>query len=165
MKEAIGLTVIIAAALAQTSIMPAFSIVGAHPNVVVVLLVVWTSIRGRRETLLLIPVAGFALGLLDSQPLGLAMLALAPLILMADLRELRLVESELFLAIVLTVLATLAYESTSLVTLAVTGERIGLLATVLEVLVPATIANVLFLLPIYAIVRLASPDLRRQPVF
>jgi rod shape-determining protein MreD len=165
LKEAIGLFVIIVAALAQTSIMPAFSIVGAHPNLVVVLLVVWMSIRGQREALLLIPVAGFALGLLDSQPLGLAMLALAPLILMADLRELRLVESELFLAIVLTVLATLAYESTSLVTLAVTGERIGLLATVLEVLVPATIANVLFLLPIYAIVRLASPDLRRQPVF
>ena len=165
MNGAIGLLVIIVAVLAQASILPAFSIFGAHPNLVLVLLVTWVSVRGQQEALLLIPAAGFLLGLLDSQPLGLAMLALTPLILMGDVRDLRVVESDLLLAVVLTALATLAYEGTGLVTLAVTGERLNWLATVLGVLVPATIANVLLLLPVYAVVRLASPDLRRRPAF
>ena len=164
MNTAVALLVIMIAVLAQASILPAFSIFGAHPNLIIVLLVAWTSVRGQREALLLIPAAGFLLGLLDSQPLGLAMLALAPLILLGDLRELRLVESDLLLAVVLTSVATLAYEGSGLISLAVTGERLDWFAAVLNVLVPATIANVLLLLPVYAVVRLASADLRR-PAF
>lgn len=162
MSVAVGLLVVIAAVIAQVSIMPAFSIFGVQPNLVIVLLVAWMAARGQREVLFLIPAAGFVQGLLDSQPLGLAMLALAPLILMTEVREQRLVESELLPAVVLTALATLVYEGTILVTLAVTGEHPDWLASGLDVLVPATIANVLLLLPVYGLVRLASQDLRRR---
>jgi rod shape-determining protein MreD len=159
---AAGLAAVLIAVLAQVSILPAFSIFGAQPNLVIVLLVAWMAVRGQREALLLIPVAGFAQGLLDSQPLGLAMLALAPLILMTEARELQVVESDLLPAVVLCALATLVYESTVLLTLAVTGERPDWLASVLDILVPAAIANALLLLPVYGLVRLASPDLRRR---
>lgn len=162
MNIAVGLTVIIVAVIAQASILPAFSVFGVQPNLVIVLLVAWMAVRGQREVLLLIPAAGLFHGLLDSQPLGMAMLALAPLILMTEARELQLVESDLLPAVVLCALASLVYESTILLTLAVTGERIDWLASTLDVLVPAVIANVLLLLPVYGAVRLASLDLRRQ---
>ncbi len=165
MSVAVGLLVVVAAVIAQVSILPAFSIFGVQPNLVIVLLVAWMMARGQREALLLIPAAGFAQGLLDSQPLGLAMLALAPLILMTEVRELRLVESDLLPAVVLTALATLVYETTILLTLAVSGEHLDWLASVLDVLVPAAIANALLLLPVYGLVRLASLDLRRQQAF
>ncbi len=165
MSVAVGLLIVVGAVVAQVSILPAFSIFGAQPNLVLVLLVAWMTVRGPREALLLIPAAGFVQGLLDSQPLGLVMLALAPLVLMADVRELRLVESHLLLALVLTALATLAYEGSILISLAVTGERLDWLGTALDVLVPAAIANVLLLLPVYALVRLASLDLRRRLAF
>ena len=165
MSLAIGLLIVLFAVVAQASVMPGFSIFGVQPNLVIVLLVAWMTVRGRREVLFLIPAAGFAQGLLDSQPLGLAMLALAPLILMTDVRELRLVESDLLPAVGLVALATLVFEGTVLLTLAVTGNHPDWLASVLDVLVPAAIANVLLLLPVYGLIRVASVDLRRRPAF
>ena len=165
MSYAIGLLAILIAVVAQLSIMPAFSIFGVQPNLVIVLLVAWMATRGRREALVLIPIAGFAQGLLDSQPLGLAMLALAPMTLMTNVRELRLVESDLLPAVVLTVLATLVYETVIMVTLVVTGEHPDWLASALDVLVPAAIANALLLLPVYGLIRLASMDLRPRRAF
>lgn len=165
MTLALGLFVVLVAAVAQTAILPAFSIFGVQPSLLLVILVAWMAARGRRETLVLIPVAGFVQGLLDSQPLGLAMLAFAPLTLMTDVRERRFVESDLLTAVLLTVLATLVYEAVILVTLAVRGEQLEWLASVLDVLVPTTIANVLLLLPIYGAIRLASVDLRRRPAY
>lgn len=162
---AFGLIVMFFAVIAQASAMPSFSIFGAQPNLVIVLLVAWMSVRGQREVLFLIPAAGFLQGLLDSEPLGLAMLALAPLILMSEVRERRFVESELLPAIALVVVATLVYEGTVLLTLAVTGNHPDWLASVLDVLVPAAIANALVLLPVYGLIRLASVDLRRRPAF
>jgi rod shape-determining protein MreD len=146
--------------------MPSFSIFGVQPNLVLVLLVAWLIVRPRREGLLLVPAAGLMVGLLDGQPLGLAMLALAPLVLLAELRDMRLVESDLLPAVVIAGAGTLVYEGIVLLTLAVTGEQLDWLASVLDVLVPAAIANVLLVLPIYGLMRLASMDLRtRRPAF
>jgi rod shape-determining protein MreD len=158
---AAGLAAVAFAALAQAAVLPSFSILGVEPSLVIVLLVAWMSIRGQREALFLIPAAGFVLGLLDGEPLGLAMLALAPLVLMTEVRELRLVESDLVPALVLTVAGTLVYETTILLSLAVRGEQVSWLASIVNVLVPAAIANVLLLLPVYAVIRLASLDLQR----
>ena len=165
MSYAIGLLAILIAVVAQLSIMPAFSIFGVQPNLIIVLLVAWMATRGRREALVLIPIAGFTQGLLDSQPLGLAMLALAPMTLMTNVRDLRLVESDLLPAVVLTVLATLVYETVIMVMLVVTGQHPYWLASALDVLVPAAIANALLLLPVYGLIRLASVDLRPHRAF
>ena len=165
MNGVVGLSVVMFAVLAQVAVVPAFSILGAQPDLVLVLLVAWMSVRGQRETLLLIPAAGVLQGLLDGQALGIAMLALAPLILLTEVRELRLVESDFVPALLITAVATLAYETVILVTLAVRGEHIAWLASVLDVLVPAAVANVLLLLPVYGLVRLGSVDLHRRRAF
>lgn len=165
MTIAIGLVVLAIAALAQVSVLPEFSIFGAQPNLIIAVLVAWIAVRPQREALFLIPAAGFLLGLLDSQPLGLAMLGLAPLILLTEVRQFRVVESDLLPALVLAALGTLAYETTILLTLAVRGEPIDWLASLLDVLVPAAIASVLLLVPVYGVVRLASVDLRRRPAY
>lgn len=165
MNYVIGLFAVLIAVLAQAAIIPAFSIFGIQPNLLIVFLVAWLAVRGQREALVLIPIAGFVHGLLDSQPLGLAMLALAPLTLMTDFRELRLVDSELVPAILVTMAATVVYEGTLVVTLSLRGESITWLASVTDVLVPAAIANALLLIPAYGLIRLASLDLRQRPAF
>jgi rod shape-determining protein MreD len=162
MGLAIGLVAIVFAALAQVSVLPSFSLFGVQPNLLVILLVAWMSVRGQHEALVLIPAAGLVLGLLDSEPLGLAMLGLAPLILLTEIHEMRIIASDLLPAVILVAFATLSYEITILLTLAVKGEHLDWLSSVLDVLVPAAIANVLLLLPVYGIVRLASLDLRQR---
>ena len=165
MNYAIGVFAVLVAVISQVAIMPAFSVFGVQPNLVIVLLVAWMAARGRQEALVLIPIAGFTQGLLDSQPLGLAMLALAPLTLMTDFRELRLVDSEFLPAIALTMAATVVYECTIMVTLVLTGESVTWLASVTSVLVPAAIANALLLVPVYWLIRICSLDLRQRPAF
>ncbi len=160
-----GLLIIFAAALAQAAVLPEFSVFGVQPNLLIVVLIAWMSVRGKQETLPLIAAAGFLQGLLDSQPLGLAMLALAPLVLMTEVRELKLVESDLLPAILLTVLATFAYEGTMLISLAVTGERLDWYGSVLNVLLPAAIANALLLLPVYGVLRILEPEAQPAPAF
>jgi rod shape-determining protein MreD len=162
---ALGVLVIVGAALAQVSVLPAFSIFGVQPNLVIVVLVAWLAVRGQREALVLIPVAGILVGILDSQPLGLALLALAPLGLMTEVREARPVESDLVLALVFVALATLFYEGALLLTLAVTGGRADWLGSALNVLVPAVFANVLLLLPTYALLRLTNLNFRPRPAY
>jgi rod shape-determining protein MreD len=159
---AFGLLLVLVAAMAQVAVLPSFSIFGVHPNLVIALVVAWMTVRGRRESLLLIPAAGFLLGLFDSEPLGLAMLAFSPLILFTEVREVRLVESHLLPALVITAGVTLVYEGAVLLTLAVTGERADWLASALDVLAPAAIANALLLIPIYGAVRLASVNVRQR---
>ena len=165
MKYAIGVFAVLVAAISQVAIMPAFSIFGVQPNLVIVLLVAWLAAREHLEALVLIPVAGFALGLLDSQPLGLAMLALAPLILLTDLKDLRLLDSDLLPAIALIMVAVVVYEGTIMVTLVLRGESVTWLANVTNVLVPAAIANALLLIPVYWLIRISSLDLRQRPAF
>ncbi len=165
MNYAIGMLAVLVAVISQMAIMPAFSIFGVQPNLVIVLLVAWMAARGRQEALVLIPIAGFTQGLLDSHPLGLTMLALAPLVLMTDFRELRLVDSDILPAIALTMAATVVYECTIMVTLVLTGEPVTWLASVTNVLVPAAIANALLLIPVYWLIRISSLDLRQRPAF
>ncbi len=165
MTLAAGLLAVLFAVVAQMAILPSFSIFGVQPNLVIVLLAAWMATGRQRETLLLIPAAGLLQGLLDSQPLGLAMLGLAPMILMTEMRELRLVESDLLPAVVVAGLATLVYETSILLSLAVSGERVDWLASVRDVLVPAAIANVLLLVPVYGLVRLTSLNVRRRQAF
>jgi rod shape-determining protein MreD len=161
---AAGALLVILATIAQVSIEPAFSIFGAQPNLVLVVLVAWIAVRPRGEAFVLIPLGGLMLGLYDNQPLGVALLALAPLLIMAEILDMRLVQSTLLQATLIIIVATLLYELAYLLTLAVTGESIDWLAAVWDVLVPAAIANALVLLPVYGIIRLASVE-RRRPAY
>lgn len=165
MSYIIGVLAVLTAVVSQVAIMPAFSIFGVQPNLVIAFLVGWMAVRGQREVLVLIPIAGFTLGLVDSQPLGLAMLALAPLTLLTDFRELRLVDSDLLPAIFVIMAATVVYEGTLMLTLLVRGESLAWLASIVDVLVPAAIANALLLIPVYGLIRMASLDLRQRPAF
>jgi rod shape-determining protein MreD len=162
---AIGLLLIVVAALFQVAVVPSFSIFGAHPNLLLVLLVAWFAVRDQREAFILVPLAGLALGLLDSYPLGLTMLALAPLILLSDVHDLRLVDSDFLPAVAVTAVATAAYEGVLLATLAVNGDSIGWLASVRDVIAPAIIANILLLPLLYVLVRAGSFDQRRRRAY
>lgn len=160
-----GVMLIIAATLAQAAVVPEFSIFGVQPNLLIVVLIAWMTVRGKQEALPLIVIGGVLQGLLDSEPLGLAMLALAPLILMTEVREWKLVESDLLPALLLTVLATWAYEGIMLLSLAVTGERVDWLTNLFDMLLPAAVANALLLLPIYGAMRLFRQEPPPSPAF
>lgn len=161
MRYWVAAVVLFLAALVQTSVVPQFSLLGTHPNVPLVVVVCWAIVRGQREALVVVPMAGIAVGLLDGQPLGTALLALIPVALLAELREARLVEGDFLLALVTIVVATLAYETVFLVTLRLTGETVYWWGSFSRIIVLTAIGNALLTPPLYAVTWLASADLRR----
>ena len=165
MRYYLAAALLLLTALLQTSVVPVFSLLGAHPNVVLVLVVCWAIVRGQREALVVVPMAGIALGLLDGQPVGTALLALIPVVLLAELREARIVEGDFLLALATVVVATLAYETLFLVTLRLTGETVQWWGSFSRIIVPTAIVNALLMPPLYAVMWLASADLRRVRSF
>ena len=152
---------LLAAALVQAAVMPSFPVLGAYPNLVLVLVVCWTVVRGQREGMVVVPIGGLCLGLVSSQPVGVALLAAAPVVLLAELREARLTQSDLLLAIALVLVSSLVYETVFLVILQVMGESVQWWGSFSRVILPTAIINSLFTLPLYWLVWWGSTRFRR----
>jgi len=160
-KYALAFVLMAAAALLQTSAVPAFSVLGVHPNLVLVLLVSWAMARGLREAMVVVPIGTLALGLMDGQPLGAALLAAMPIVLLTEIREARIVQGDFLLAVLLVIVSTVAYETIFLVILRLTGETVQWWGSFALVAVPAAIVNALLVPPVYGLLWLGSGDLRR----
>jgi cell shape-determining protein MreD len=161
MSYYIGIPLMVLLALVEVAFLPYFRIFGLQPNLTLVVLVAWMTVRGQEESLYLIPVAALFLGLLDGSAIGLAFLALAPVAVLHELRGVTLGEGQLPIAIAFTLLATFVYQSIYLAAFAANGQAGDILGAVLRVMVPVSLLNVVVLLPIYWIIQLFSPDVRR----
>jgi rod shape-determining protein MreD len=158
----IGLPLVLLAALIEASVLPLFRIGGLQPNLVLVLLVAWLMARGAQEAFVLIPFGGVILGLVDSAPLGTALLALAPVALLQEIRGTRLSEGGIVLTIGFVVLMTLVYNAIYLAVFALEGITGDPAQAFAGVAIPACFLNVVMLIPTYFLLSLTSNDLRRS---
>jgi rod shape-determining protein MreD len=161
MKYLLATLLLLMTALVQTSVLPAFPVFGVSPNLVLIFLVCWTVVRGEQEAMIVVPIGGLCLSFVGSQPVGVALLAATPVLLLSELAVLRLTGSDLLLTLVLVFLSSLLYESVLLVALRLEGETIGWLAAFLRVVLPTSIVSVLFTPPLYWFVWSRSEGLRR----
>jgi rod shape-determining protein MreD len=165
MKYVLAALLLLMTALVQASVMPAFPVFGVVPNLVLAMAVCWTVVRGQREAMVVVPMAGLCLGLVGSQPLGVVLLATMPIVLFAELRALRLTPSDFLLTVVIVFISSMVYEMVLLVALRLQGETVGWLAAFPRVVLPTGIVSVLFTPPLYWLVRSRSEGLRRVRAF
>src|SRR5438552_2529147 len=79
---------VIAVALAfQTAVLPRITLLGVRPDLILVLLVCWTVVRGTDEGRVVVAITAILYGMLSAEPAGFALLALAPIVPLALLRE------------------------------------------------------------------------------
>lgn len=100
---------LVAAALLQATLIPALAPVGVAPNPVLVLLLVWSGLRGTAEGLAWVFAAGLLLDALALDPLGTNGLALLPVALVAGVARRRFFRSGLVVPMALAALATIAH--------------------------------------------------------
>ena len=153
------------AALLQTSFMPAFPVFGVVPNLVLALAACWTIIRGQQEAMVVVPLAGLCLGLGASQPIGVAILAVMPILLLSEFAPLRLTPSNFLLTLALVFLSSLVYEIVLLVALLAQGETVGWLSAFTRAVLPTAIVSVLFTPPLYWLIWSRSEGLRRARAY
>ena len=162
MSYYIGLPLLLLVALVEAAVLPVFRVAGVQPNLTLLLLVAWMVVRGQEEVLYLIPAAGIFLGLVASAPIGAALIALAPVALLHELRGIHLGEGQLLIVVTFAILATLLYDLVYVLVHAAAGSLGPLDGVVLDVVLPSVVVNTIVIVPVYALVLLASQDIRRS---
>ena len=76
------------AAVLAASMAPYARVLGVTPDPVLIFAACWAMIRGQREAMVVVPMAGLLRDLTTSDPAGTSVLALSPIVLLAVLRDL-----------------------------------------------------------------------------
>lgn len=162
MRYCTGAATALFLALLQASSIEQIKVLGVTPNLLLVLLVSWLVIRGLDDVLPMIAVAGVTMGFVGLQLPGLILLALLPIAGLGVVRELHLIHSDILLVLAFVLVATVAYESIIVATLVASGGGYDVAAALRSAIIPSAIVNVMLTPPVYFVMRLAKPALRRN---
>ncbi len=157
----LGLPLLVLVALIEVSVLPMFRVYGLQPNLMLVLLIAWLSVRGASEAFILAPIGGVLLGFVDGAPAGTALIGLAPLAFLQDLRGSQLREGGLLATIGFTVLMSFFYNFVHLGVFTLLGQAGEWGAAAVRIIVPTVFLNVMLLPPLYWLLTLASSEQRR----
>jgi rod shape-determining protein MreD len=157
-----GIVFLFFLAMVEASVLPLFRISGVQPNLTLIFLITWLIIRGEEEAYVLIPIGGVLLGLVDGAMLGPAVIALAPLAILQELRGSQFASGGLVMAIAFTAVMSLVYNFTYLAVFTLNGESGTWLIAATKVILPSLLLNVIVLLPVYAAFSLFNPRPRRS---
>jgi rod shape-determining protein MreD len=123
--------------------MPLMPIMGVKPDLVLLMVISWSLLRGAREGMTWALVGGIGLDLLSGAPFGTSTVALVILSLVAGLGELSVFRTRIALPLIATLIATLAYDLFFLLLLHVEGRSIAWTDSLVRVVLPSTLVNVL----------------------
>lgn len=143
-------------ALGQVAAAPYFPVLGVTANPVLVLLMCWAMVRGPREAMVLIPVAGMFQDLITTDPVGTSVLAMLPIVPLAAVRERRPTESEFLPTVAVVAAASLSYHLVYMLVLAGVGRDVPWLQSSVRVILPAALFNALLTPIFYLPVRWAT---------
>ena len=145
-----ALTLLIVA-IAQATILPAFNVFGIGPNLCLVLLLVWSGLRGVPEGLIWAFPLGLLLDFLTLAPLGSHGLALVPVAMIGALARQRVFHSGILVLMLLVISATLAHQVAALL-LAAAGRHGYGLAAAIRLGFLTTLLNVVAVPPVYIVI-------------
>jgi rod shape-determining protein MreD len=109
MKRFIFGLLLVGSAFAQSTIVPAVNPLAVSPNLVLMLIFLWSGLRGTREGLVWAFLVGILLDVLSVQTLGINGLALAGAVLLAGPAQNRMFRSNVFFSIILMFVASVVY--------------------------------------------------------
>lgn len=140
--------VLVSAALIQATILPNMQVIGVLPDLVLVLLLLWSALRGVAEGAIWVFGTGLLLDLLAMDRFGTNGLALFVVALLAGPARRRFFQSGLVFPIALTVVATIAHAIILLLMRSGTGAALPLTAA-FRLIVLQALLNSLLVPPLY----------------
>lgn len=137
----------------QSALMPSFRVGGHSPDLILVLVVAWSLLRGTRHGVLLALLGGIVLDVLSAAPFGIFTVALVCASLMSSFGTAGFFRSPVLLSLFAIATSSLAYYGISLGLLAVTGHTILWLDTLLRTVLPALALNAVGMLLLFPLTR------------
>lgn len=151
-------------ALIQSSLGAFLTLAGVHPDLVLVVVIGWTLLRGAREGLLWALVGGICLDVLSSGPFGMMVVALVITSLLAGLGSGRVFGGYLTIPLALTFPLSLAYYLTCALILNTLKQPIAWLPTLTHVILPASVFNIVAMLVLFPLLRLLHRRTGREEI-
>lgn len=122
---------------------PHLAILGVKPDLLLLVVISWSLLRGAKEGMIWALVGGIGLDLFSGAPFGTSTVALVALSLLAGLGELSVFRTHIALPLIATLIAALAYNSFFLLLLYARGCSIAWTDSLIKVVLPSTLLNVL----------------------
>jgi rod shape-determining protein MreD len=138
------------AALSQATFMPQAHLIQVIPDVTLVLLLVWSALRGVPEGMAYAFGLGIFLDVLALDPLGTNALALLPVALIGGMSRKRFFHSNLVFPLLLSVVATIAHAVVLLLLRSTDGIGVPF-PTVIRFIFLQSLLNAIFVPPLYLI--------------
>lgn len=132
-----------ATVIIQTTAMPHLTILGVKPDLVLLMVISWSLLRGSKEGLIWALIGGIGLDLASGAPFGISVVALVALSLLAGLGELSVFRTHIALPLIATLIATLVYDLFFLLLLHVWTGSVAWTDSLVKVVLPSTLFNVL----------------------
>lgn len=136
-------------ALLQVSLLPSLAIQGVSPNLMLVISVSWTLLRGIRSALAWALVGGLWLDLLSGGPFGLYTLSLVVAVYLTGLGGGTIFQGRLILPIIMVALSTLAVALVHLMLLWLTGQAVAVSSNLVRLILTEMTYNIAVTLPIF----------------
>ncbi len=140
---------LVGVAAVQASLLPHLTIVGVRPDLMLLVIVSWSLLRGTGEGLLWGFVGGLCLDFLSGAPFGVSTLALLIVSFLTSLGEVRIYGTHVILPLSTIFLATIAYDFTFLLLLQMLGRPLPWVASAVSIVLPSTVLNTFLMLPVY----------------
>jgi rod shape-determining protein MreD len=138
-------------AIAQATILPALNVFGIGPNLCLVLLLVWSGLRGVSEGIVWAFPLGLLFDILSLAPLGSHGLVLLPVAVIGGLAQRRLFHSGIIVMMLLVISATFARQIVASLLPIASGLGFGFAASTRPGLLTALL-NMVVVPPIYLVV-------------
>ena len=143
----------------QSTLLPHFSLEGARPNLVLVLVCGWSLLRGPKEGSLWALIAGIALDLLSGAPFSLGTFSLLAVSLLSGWGQFRQFQSTLLLPVVVILMAAFLHDLFFLVGLRLMGWPVPWTQVMLSSVLPGTLLTAALAPFVYPLLRRFSARL------
>ncbi|MBE7551919.1 MAG: rod shape-determining protein MreD [Anaerolineales bacterium] len=164
MNNFIPPAILISATLLQSTLAPYIKISNVHPDLVLVIVIGWTILRGLRHGVVWAVIGGLSLDLLSGGPFGLFTLAMLVVTLVTSLFHGRLFGSSIILPLSLTFPLSLLFNGLALLLLNLLGRPVVWDEAFSAVLVPVAIFNTAVMLLVFPLLYMLNRWLNPQPL-
>ncbi len=148
-----SLLLLLSVALIQSTVMPHLALWGVKPNLMLLVVVSWSLLRGTREGMIWGFIGGFCLDLFSGAPFGLSALALLIVSFFSGLGQATVFRTQVILPLVTVLGASLIYDFIFLLALSFLGYPVVWPDSLIRLVLPASLLNVLLTPLVYPTMR------------
>jgi len=151
-------------ALLQSTVMPRVTLLGVHPDLMLMTVTSWSLLRGAEAGMLWALIGGVIMDLFSGAPFGVCTLSLLIVSFLSGLGERSIFRFDLLIPILAIPVASLAYGGVTLALLSVLGWPVEWGESLTQVILPCALINTLGMPAVYLGMRMLHRRTGREEI-